>query len=179
MNSSPLKAFALAVVVVAAAGFSAPHASKIAFTGAQEPRLLAGTPPARLLGYTSAPSAYLRQPVYASTLVGPGLAAMNPVDVSSDSQYYFILDAGQYRVVAVNRTTGNIDCQLGGKQGAGPGQFGDARALDYDAATNQLYVADTPNNRVEVFAFTDAACAASSKSAFTYISQFGSKGTGN
>ena len=179
INNSPLKALALAAVVVAAAGFSAPHASKIAFTRAQGSRPLAGAPSSRLLGYTSAPSAFLAQPVYASTLVGPGLASMNPVDVTSDSQYYLVLDAGQYRVVAVNRTTGNIDCQLGGKQGAGPGQFGDARALDYDAATNQLYVADTPHNRVEVFAFTDAACAASSKSAFTYISQFGSKGTGN
>ncbi len=73
---------------------------------------------------------------------------MYPVDVTQDAQYYFVLDAGNYRVVAVNRATGNIDCQVGGLQGSGPGQFGDARALDYDAVTGQLYVADTPHNRV-------------------------------
>ena len=37
---------------------------------------------------------------------------------------------------------------------------------------NLLYVADTPNNRVEVFSF-------SSSTGFTYLTQFGAKGTGN
>ena len=69
-------------------------------------------------------------------------------------QYYFMLDAGSYRLIAVNRATHNIDFQFGGLQGNGPGQFGDARALDYDAAHNLLFVADTPNNRVEVFSFS-------------------------
>ena len=40
-----------------------------------------------------------------STLVGPGQADMYPVDVTNDAQYYFVLDAGNYRIVAVNRTT--------------------------------------------------------------------------
>jgi sugar lactone lactonase YvrE len=132
----------------------------------------------RILMYTLAASTQLTAPTYSSTLVGPGKASMYPVDVTQDADYYFVLDAGNYRVVAVSRTTGNIDCQIGGLQGSGPGQFGDARALDYDPATSQLYVADTPHNRVEIFSFSDTACAASSPTAFTYLSQFGSGGSG-
>jgi len=122
-------------------------------------------------GVSAAPS-FLAEPTYSSTLVGPGLASMYPVDVSQDSQYYFMLDAGRYRLIAVNRSTHNIDFQIGGLQGNGNGQFGDARALDYDAAANLLFVADTPNNRVEVFSF-------SSSTGFTYLAQFGTKGSGN
>ena len=133
-----------------------------------------------VLGYYAMPGSTgpLAAPTYSNTLVGPGQAGMYPVDVSNDAQYYFVLDAGNYRVVAVNRTTDAIDCQIGGLQGNLPGQFGDARALDYDSATNQLYVADTPNNRVEIFSFSDSACASHSASAFSFVSQFGTKGTG-
>ena len=133
-----------------------------------------------VLGYyaTAGSTGPLAAPTYASTLVGPGQAGMYPVDVTNDAQYYFVLDAGNYRVVAVNRTTDAIDCQIGGLQGNLPGQFGDARALDYDSATNQLYVADTPNNRIEIFSFSDSACATHSASAFSFVSQFGTKGTG-
>jgi tripartite motif-containing protein 71 len=139
-----------------------------------------GTSAAHLVSYRSAlTSTYLTQPAYAGTLVGPGLASMYPVDVSQDSQYYFVLDAGEYRVAAVNRTTGNIDCQVGGQQGTQPGRFGDARALDYDATTDQLYLADTPHNRIEIFSFSDSACATNSPTAFTYVSMFGTKGTGD
>ena len=110
-----------------------------------------------MLGYyaTAGSTGPLAAPTYASTLVGPGQAGMYPVDVTNDAQYYFVLDAGNYRVVAVNRTTDAIDCQIGGLQGNLPGQFGDARALDFDSVTNQLYVADTPNNRIEIFSFSD------------------------
>ncbi len=129
--------------------------------------------------YTLGASTQLTAPTYSNTLVGPGTASMYPVDVTQDAQYYFVLDAGNYRVVAVNRATGNIDCQIGGLQGSGPGQFGDARALDYDAVTGQLYVADTPHNRVEIFSFSDSGCSASSPTAFTYLSQFGGAGSGD
>ena len=118
-------------------------------------------------------------PTYASTLVGPGQASMYPVDVTNDSQYYFVLDAGNFRILAVNRTTDAIDCQEGGLQGNLLGQMGDARALDYDSANGELYLADTPNNRIEVFSFSPSACATNSPTAFTAITQFGTKGTGN
>jgi sugar lactone lactonase YvrE len=141
---------------------------------------VSGTSAAKLVSYRSAlTGSYLTQPAYAGMLVGPGLASMYPVDVTDDSQYYFVLDAGEYRVVAVNRTTGNIDCQVGGHQGTQPGHFGDARALDYDATTDQLYVADTPHNRIEIFSFSDSACASNSPTAFTYVSEFGTKGSGD
>ena len=129
-------------------------------------------------GASAAPN-FLAAPTYSSTLLGAGQASMYPVDVTQNTKYYFVLDAGNYRVVAVNRTSGAIDCQIGGLQGNGPGQFGDARALDYDTATNQLFVADTPNNRVEIFSFAATKCAAHSATAFTFVSQFGTKGTGN
>ena len=138
----------------------------------------------RILSYTlttggTGGTGTLVAPTYSSTLIGPGQADMYPVDVTNDSQYYFVLDAGNYRIVAVNRTTNNIDCQVGGLQGNGNGQMGDARALDYDSATNELYLADTPNNRIEVFSFSASACATNSPTAFTYLSQFGTKGAGN
>jgi tripartite motif-containing protein 71 len=126
-----------------------------------------------------ASASFLTAPTYTSTVVGPGLASMYPVDVTQNASYYFVLDAGRYRVVAVNRSTGAISCQVGGRQGSGQGQFGDARALDFDTATNQLYVADTPHDRVEVFSFSASACAAGSSTALTFVSQFGSKGSGN
>ncbi len=129
--------------------------------------------------YSSGSTGPLTAPTYTSTLVGPGQADMYPVDVTNDAQYYFVLDAGNYRIIAVNRTTNNIDCQIGGLQGNGNGQMGDARALDYDSATNELYLADTPNNRVEIFSFSASACATNSPTAFTYLSQFGSRGTGS
>lgn len=121
----------------------------------------------------------LAAPTYSSTLVGPGQASMYPVDVTNDSQYYFVLDAGNYRILAVNRSSDAVDCQIGGLQGSGPGQMGDARALDYDTSNNELFLADTPNNRIEVFSFSASACATHSTSAFGFLSQFGSKGAGN
>ena len=123
-------------------------------------------------GVSAAPS-FLAAPTYSGPLVSAGLASMYPVDVTQDAQYYFMLDAGRYRLIAVNRATHNIDFQFGGLQsnGKSPG-FGDARALDYDAAHNLLFAADTPNNRVEVFSF-------SSSTGFTYLSEFGTRGAGN
>ncbi|MGP8159778.1 MAG: hypothetical protein ACLQGJ_00945 [Candidatus Dormibacteria bacterium] len=145
---------------------------------------------------TAAPPT-LSSPVYASTLIGPGQADMYPVDVTSNSTgsqtctsassgcYYFVLDAGNYRLLAVNRVSQTIDWQIGGQQGndplAGPPapppgslpvQFSDARAVGYDSATGDVYVADTANNRVLVFTFSPT-------SGFSYLAQFGGKGTGN
>jgi tripartite motif-containing protein 71 len=105
-------------------------------------------------------------PTYSGTLLPPALASMYPVDVTNDATYYYVLDAGRYRVVAVDRATGDIAYQSGGIQGSGPGQIGDARAIAIDSSSN-VYVADTPNNRVEVFTPT-----------LKYSFQFGSRGTG-
>jgi DNA-binding beta-propeller fold protein YncE len=145
-------------------------------------------------GTASAAPSTLSSPVYESTLIGPGQADMYPVDVDSNSTssqsctsaasgcYYFVLDAGNYRLLAVNRVSHAIDWQIGGQQGnnplAGspsgslPIQFSDARAVAYDSATSDVYVADTANNRVLVFSFSPTA-------GFSYLTQFGSKGTAN
>ena len=71
-------------------------------------------------GVSAAPS-FLAAPTYSSTLVSAGLASMYPVDVTQDASYYFMLDAGRYRLIAVNRATHNIDFQIGGLQGNGNG----------------------------------------------------------
>ncbi len=150
-------------------------------------------------GTATAAPLTLPSPVYSSTLIGPGQADMYPVDVTSNSTtsqactsassgcYYFVLDAGNYRLLAVNRVSQNIDWQIGGQQGNDPVvpktgappppgslpvQFSDARAVGYDSATGDVYVADTANNRVLVFSFSATA-------GFSYLTQFGSKGTGN
>ena len=53
------------------------------------------------------------------------------------------------------------------------------RQRDVDPANGDVYLADTPNNRIVVFSFSASACAANSSTAFTYVTQCGSKGTGN
>ena len=92
---------------------------------------------------------------------------MYPVDVTSTAQYYYVMDPGRYRVSRIVRSTGLIDLETIGGQGAGPSQFSDARAIDVDSAGN-VYVADTANNRVQVF-----------DKNLNFLRQWGSSGTGN
>jgi DNA-binding beta-propeller fold protein YncE len=106
-------------------------------------------------------------PTFAGNLLSPGLADMYPVSVANDSSYYYVLDPGRFRVVKVNRTTGAIDAQVGGTQGTTPGSFGDARGIAIDS-TGNVYVADTPNNRIEKFT-----------SALAFTTMWGTKGSGN
>ena len=86
---------------------------------------------------------------YEGLLAGPGLADMYPVDVVDSGSFYYVVDPGRYRVVKIDRGTGQIVASRGGHQGRATGQFGAARALAVDAAGN-VYVADTPNNRIQV-----------------------------
>ena len=86
---------------------------------------------------------------YDGLLAGPGLADMYPVDVVDSGSFYYVVDPGRYRVVKIDRETGQIVASRGGHQGRAKGQFGAARALAADAAGN-VYVADTPNNRIQV-----------------------------
>ena len=69
-------------------------------------------------GASAAPS-FLAEPTYSNTLVTAGLASMYPVDVTDNASYYFLLDAGRYRLLAVNRATHSIDFQFGGLQNNG------------------------------------------------------------
>jgi hypothetical protein len=47
-------------------------------------------------------------PSYLSNFVPPGLADMYPVDAAASDSAYYVLDAGRYRVVRIDRTTGTI-----------------------------------------------------------------------
>jgi DNA-binding beta-propeller fold protein YncE len=111
------------------------------------------------------PALAVGPPVYVGDFAGPGLAAMYPTDVTSSTTHYFVLDTGRYRVVKVDRATGAIVDQVGGHQGRANGQFGAARAIAHDAAGN-VFVADTANNRVQVF-----------DDDLTFLSKWGTKGT--
>jgi DNA-binding beta-propeller fold protein YncE len=104
---------------------------------------------------------------YDSTLAGPGKADMYPVDATEFGSNYYVLDAGNYRIVQVDRTTGALGKQAGGTQGRDPGKIGDARAIDHDSLGN-IYVADTPSNRIEKWT-----------SDLNFVSTWGTKGTGN
>ncbi len=86
---------------------------------------------------------------FTGQLAGPGLADMYPVDVVDSGSSYYVIDPGRYRVCKIDRTTGSIVATRGGHQGRAKGQFGAARAVSVDAAGN-VYVADTPNNRIQV-----------------------------
>jgi DNA-binding beta-propeller fold protein YncE len=103
---------------------------------------------------------------FVGLLAGPAVSDMYPVDVVDFGASYYVVDPGRYSVFKVNRATGQVVDSVGGHQGRGDGQLGAARAISVDAAGN-VYVADTPNNRVEVFSPD-----------LTYLSKWGTIGTG-
>lgn len=104
---------------------------------------------------------------YAGDLVGPGLADMYPVDVAASASDFYVLDAGRYRVVEVDRGTGAIVGQFGGHQGRSTSRIGAARAIALDSVGN-VYVADTAANRVVKL-----------DPSLAYLTQWGTRGTGN
>ena len=106
-------------------------------------------------------------PSYEATLYGGAFADMYPVDVASTATHYYVVDPGRYRVIGVNRATKAIDYSVGGSRGSGAEEVAAARALTTDAAKN-VYVADTPNNRIVKYS-----------SALKTIKTWGTKGTAN
>ena len=89
---------------------------------------------------------------------GPGSLRCIPVDASNSSQYYFILDAGNYRVLAVNRTTHNIDCTVGGSRAHCPeSSVTRERSGSIPRTTNYLWrIRRTTASKV--FSFNASAC---------------------
>ena len=86
---------------------------------------------------------------YQGLLAGPGLADMYPVDIVDSGAFYYVVDPGRYSVFKIDRTSGQIVATAGGHKGRAKGEFGAARSISADAAGN-VYVADTPNNRIQV-----------------------------
>ena len=107
-----------------------------------------------------------RKLTYVKDFAGPGLADVTPVDVLSTPTHHYVLDVARYRIVKVNRTSGAIEAQAGGGRGNAPGELAAARSIAR-AANGDIYVADTPNNRVSVY---DAN--------LNYRFAFGTKGSG-
>lgn len=105
-------------------------------------------------------------PQFVGVFHGPALADMYPVDVSSSVSSYFVLDAGRYRVVEVDRVTGTIVDEFGGHQGRSTTRIGAARAIARDDAGN-IYIADTASNRLVKL-----------DPNLSFMAQTGSKGTG-
>ncbi len=106
-------------------------------------------------------------PQYERDVLGPALADMYPVDIRATANRYYVVDPGRYRVLAVDRTTGAIVAQAGGMQGTAPGELSAARAVSSDAS-GAVYVADSANNRVQVFGGD-----------LEYLRSWGTLGSGN
>jgi tripartite motif-containing protein 71 len=102
---------------------------------------------------------------YVGNLVGPGVADMYPVDITTFGNFYYVVDPGRYTVWKIDRTTGATVDSVGGHQSRATGLIGAARAIAVDSS-GDVYVADTPNNRVEVF-----------DPNLTYLRKWGSVGT--
>ena len=135
-------------------------------------------------------------PVYASTLIGPGAGRHVPgrrhlqlhrrPELHAASLRLLLLRPRRRQLPAAGGQPGQPHASTGRSAasrattlwrparppGSLPVQFSDARAVGYDSATGDVYVADTANNRVLVFSFSPT-------SGFSYLTQFGSKGTGN
>jgi DNA-binding beta-propeller fold protein YncE len=107
-----------------------------------------------------------RKLTYVKDFAKPGLAEITPVDVLATPTHYYVLDVARYRIVRVNRGTGQIDAQVGGGRGNLPGELAAARSIAR-ASNGDIFIADTPNNRVSVYSAD-----------LTFKFAFGSKGTG-
>ncbi|MGB2935287.1 MAG: hypothetical protein WBB91_08435 [Nostocoides sp.] len=101
------------------------------------------------------------------TLYGYAPADMYPVDVTSTSSHYYVVDPGRYSIFGINRATSKVDYAAGGTRGSGTEELAAARALAADSAGN-VWVADTPNNRMVKY-----------DSQLKNPKIYGTKGTGN
>ncbi len=105
-------------------------------------------------------------PTYVRDLVGPGLSELTPVDTAADANFFYSIDVARYRIVKIDRSTGLIVDEVGGLRSTQPGLLAAARAIALDAAGN-VYIADTPNNRIQKFT-----------NDLDFVKAFGANGTG-
>jgi DNA-binding beta-propeller fold protein YncE len=86
---------------------------------------------------------------WGKTGTGPGeFKAPAGIGIDKDDNVY-VTEIGNDRVQVFDKTGKFI--AMWGKKGAGNGEFGNLHGLIVDKATGLVYVADTANNRVQVF----------------------------
>lgn len=139
-----------------------PKASAWAGAGAllSAAALLAGSPAAVAAGSDPAPTSATAARAATQAAAGPtvkdpqvigaAFADMYPVDITTTSSSYYVVDPGLYRIERVNRATGTIDKTTPKGGGAGTDELAAARALAV-GKSGTVYVADTPNNRIVTY----------------------------
>ena len=115
-----------------------------------------------------------------------------PTNMVVDNNRLYISDTGQNRIVILdlknNCSSGSAEIRAGvcfvdvfGSSGAGEGEFRSPRGLAFDSTDDLLYVADSGNDRIQVFEMDSNNCSRADKiiDGVCFIEEFGSKGTGN
>ena len=116
--------------------------------------------------------------------------------IDNSEQMLYVSDSGNDRIVVFELVTGTT-CPNGtdkvvngvcfvkefGTSGTDEGEFDDPAGLAYDSADNLLYVADSDNNRIQIFEIVDGnTCPSSTEEVVDgvcFVEEFGSSGTGN
>ncbi|HEY7069738.1 MAG TPA: hypothetical protein VH479_06490, partial [Acidimicrobiales bacterium] len=101
---------------------------------------------------------------YVRDIIGNGAADAYPVDVESTADRYYVVDPGNFQVMALDRASGQVVDRIDADSGF---DLGAARALDVDSG-GDVWVADTGRNQV-VHLDGD----------LNVLSTFGTTGTGN
>ena len=105
----------------------------------------------------------------------PAAAAWDP---GSTYEGWYVADTGNNRVQCFSRLNHSELTYLGkfGEAGPGRGQLKEPKGLAIDGETNNIWVADTGNGRVE--GFVPLSCKSSLSPEHAYLTQIGSKGSG-
>ncbi|MGY5146668.1 MAG: fibronectin type III domain-containing protein [Candidatus Nitrosopumilus sp. bin_7KS] len=116
--------------------------------------------------------------------------------IDNSQQMLYVSDSGNDRIVVFELVTGTT-CPNGtdeavdgvcfvkefGTPGTDEGEFDDPGGLAYDSADNLLYVADSDNNRIQIFEIVDGdTCPSNTEEVVDgvcFVEEFGSSGTGN
>ena len=81
---------------------------------------------------------------YVRDIVGDGAADAYPVDVEATASRYYVVDPGNFQVLAIDRASGEVVDSLSAATGF---NLGAARALEVDAG-GDVWVADTGQNQI-------------------------------
>ncbi|MCV0401062.1 MAG: fibronectin type III domain-containing protein [Nitrosopumilus sp.] len=122
----------------------------------------------------------------------------NPTNmiIDNSNEMLFVSDSGNDRIIIFELVSGNT-CPSGtdevvdgvcfveefGSSGTGNGQFNDPAGLAYNSANDLLYVADSDNDRIQIFEIVEGNTCPSGTDEVVdgvcFVEEFGSSGTGN